>query len=648
MTTPGSGSHDSRTGTGSGTGSDADIGTGSGTGSSADLSTQAAAKLAGLELQIDDAQALLVRLMQDVVEVESLQTLQTQQLLEANEELVIAALRAQGDADTASMALDGLSHAAEHDPLTGLPNRTLFQDRLQHAIASAARHLGCVAVLFVDLDDFKQINDRFGHEVGDLVLQQVAQRLLGVVRAVDTVSRHGGDEFLVLLTEVVRPVDAALVADKLLAALASPMRVDAHRLHISASIGISMHPGDAADARQLVAHADAAMYNAKRLGPGHFVFHGRLPAVGARPPVAPPAALPATAPAASPASLPAESLNAWPPELPPESTADATAESRPISPSAPAGADGLHAALREANQRLVLAALDAQTLRDAAQQAQARQAALIEVVAQELRNPAAPIRVAASMLGRLGATEPLLPRLQSMVEQHVAQMARLVGDLLDVARLGSGGLELPLHVVDVAAVVHTALDTWRPLLALRHQRLVVAMPGGPLLAHANTERLAQVVNNLLDNAAKYTHDHGQIDLTLVAHDDKVVLTVADNGIGITALALTQIFEPFAQATEAIGFNGVGLGIGLTVVRALLQAMGGSITASSAGSRQGSRFVVTLPRASALAGPAAGAVVSTAGNPADGTTGNPAGTPTGGPAGDTLGDPTARTGSQPAQ
>lgn len=536
--------------------------------SGADPSAKAAAQLADLQSQIDDAQALLVRLMQDVVEVESLQTLQAQQLLEANEQLVISALRAQDEADTASMALDNLTHAAEHDALTDLPNRTLFNDRLQQAIATALRNHGCLALLFVDLDEFKQINDHHGHAVGDLVLQQVAQRLLAGVRAADTVSRHGGDEFLLLLTEVVRPVDAVLVADKLLAAVAAPMQVHGQQLQVTASIGISLYPDDGTEPRLLIQQADDAMYRAKRLGPGHAVAHGRVKTAAAG----------TVAQAIAGTAVPVSGVPA------------------PVEPEL------LHARLREANERLVLAALDAETLRDAAQQAHARQSALIEAVAQELRNPAAPIRIAASMLGRLGGTKPLLPRLQTLVEQQVAQMARLVGDLLDVSRLGSGGLELALEVVDLVAVVDAVLRNWRPLLAARHQRLLVALPDGPLLAHGNVERLAQVVDNLIDNAAKYTHDHGQIEVTLEAHDDKALLIVADNGIGITAQALPRIFEPFAQDTQAIGFNGVGLGIGLTVVRALLQALGGSITASSAGSRQGSRFVVTLPRAGALAHP----------------------------------------------
>ncbi|MDH4389829.1 MAG: diguanylate cyclase [Aquabacterium sp.] len=537
---------------------------------SAAASKLAAAQLAGLQTQIADAQALLVRLMQDVVEVESLQTLQAQHLQEANEQLVIAALQAQGDADTAALALQNLSHVAEHDPLTGLSNRILFHDRLQHAMDSAGRSHGSLALLFVDLDGFKQINDSHGHVLGDLVLQQVAQRLLSVVRAADTVSRHGGDEFLLLLTEVVRPVDAVIVAHKLLAALAAPMQLQGLQLQLSASIGISLYPDDAAEPRQLLQNADAAMYRAKRLGPGHVVSHGRLNA----------AEMGLVAQAAVAAG------------------ATANRARRPVEP------ERLHAQLREANEKLVLTALDAETLRDAALQAQARQSALIEAVAQELRNPSAPIRIAASMLGRLADAQPLLPRLQTMVEQQVAQMSRLVGDLLDVSRLGSGGLELALEVVDVAAVVDAALRSWRPLLAVRHQQLLVMLPGAPLLAHGNAERLAQIVNNLVDNAAKHTHDHGQIEVSLEAQGDKVVLVVADNGIGITAQALPRIFEPFAQDTQAIGFNGVGLGIGLTVVRALLQALGGSITASSAGSRLGSRFVVTLPRAGAPADPAA--------------------------------------------
>ena len=533
-------------------------------GSSADLDVPAQARLADLQAQIDDAQALLVRLMHDVLEVESLQTLQAQHMQEANEKLVIAALQAQADADNTSQALLHLSHAAEHDPLTDLPNRVLFLDRLQQAMVAAARHHGCLALLFVDLDDFKLVNDLQGHAAGDQVLQQVAQRLLRVVRAGDTVSRHGGDEFLLLLTEVARPVDAVLVADKLQAALAAPMMVQGVPLRVTASIGISMYPDDATDLRLLIQHADSAMYRAKRLGPGHVVTHGRLSA----------------------AELGTVALDLAP---------GAALATRALPP---AGAELLHAQLREANERLVLASLDAATLRDAAQQAQAHQSALIEAVAEELRNPLAPIRIATSMLGRLGGTQPLLPRLQTIVAQQVAQMARLVGDLLDVSRLGSGGLDLALEVVDVAALLDAAQRNWRPLMAVRYQRLLVSLPDGPLLARGNAERLAQIIDNLLDNAAKHTHDHGQIEASLEAQDDKVVLVIADNGIGITAQALPRIFEPFAQGSQAMGFNGVGLGIGLTVVRALLQAMGGSITASSPGSRLGSRFVVTLPRAGA--------------------------------------------------
>ena len=209
-------------------------------GSSADLDVPAQARLADLQAQIDDAQALLVRLMHDVLEVESLQTLQAQHMQEANEKLVIAALQAQADADNTSQALLHLSHAAEHDPLTDLPNRVLFLDRLQQALVAAARHHGCLALLFVDLDDLKLVNDLQGHAAGDQVLQQVAQRLLRVVRAGDTVSRHGGDEFLLLLTEVARPVDAVLVADKLQAALAAPVLVQGVPLRGTASIGISL------------------------------------------------------------------------------------------------------------------------------------------------------------------------------------------------------------------------------------------------------------------------------------------------------------------------------------------------------------------------------------------------------------------------
>jgi diguanylate cyclase (GGDEF)-like protein/PAS domain S-box-containing protein len=166
-------------------------------------------------------------------------------------------------------------HLAHHDALSGLANRVLLNDRLSHAIATAERHKSKLAVLFIDVDRFKHINDSLGHFVGDCLLQAVAQRLLAGVRNSDTVGRFGGDEFVVVLSEVSHSQDAAISADKLLVALSSPYNIDAHTIHITASIGIATYPDDALDADSLVKNADSAMYHAKARGRNQHHFYER-------------------------------------------------------------------------------------------------------------------------------------------------------------------------------------------------------------------------------------------------------------------------------------------------------------------------------------------------------------------------------------
>jgi diguanylate cyclase (GGDEF)-like protein/PAS domain S-box-containing protein len=159
-----------------------------------------------------------------------------------------------------------LTHLVEHDFLTGLPNRSLFCDRVGQAISLARRHRGQAAVLFLDLDGFKQINDSMGHEAGDKLLQSVAKRLLACVRDPDTVSRYGGDEFAVLLQDVHRHQDVLATAGRVLRALGEVHSVDGHQVHVTASIGMSVYPDDGLDAETLIRNADAAMYRAKKNG----------------------------------------------------------------------------------------------------------------------------------------------------------------------------------------------------------------------------------------------------------------------------------------------------------------------------------------------------------------------------------------------
>jgi diguanylate cyclase (GGDEF)-like protein/PAS domain S-box-containing protein len=165
-----------------------------------------------------------------------------------------------------------LAHQAQHDSLTDLPNRLLLDDRLTHAMVTARRHGTKLAVLYLDLDRFKNVNDSIGHDIGDRLLQIVAHRLLSCVRGSDTVSRLGGDEFVILLSEVAAGQDAAVSADKVLRAVSAPVDIDGHHLHPSASIGIAIFPDDGEDAVSLLKHADFAMYHAKDCGRGNFQF----------------------------------------------------------------------------------------------------------------------------------------------------------------------------------------------------------------------------------------------------------------------------------------------------------------------------------------------------------------------------------------
>ena len=170
-----------------------------------------------------------------------------------------------------AMALQ-MSHSALHDFLTGLPNRLFLSDRISQAIALAPRHMNKVAVLFLDLDGFKHINDSLGHPTGDKLLQSIAKRLGECVRGADTVSRQGGDEFVVLLSEVAQSEHAAITARRMLQAVARPHFIDQHDLHITTSIGVSVYPDDGQDAETLIKNADTAMYHAKENGRQSYQF----------------------------------------------------------------------------------------------------------------------------------------------------------------------------------------------------------------------------------------------------------------------------------------------------------------------------------------------------------------------------------------
>jgi PAS domain S-box-containing protein len=229
----------------------------------------------------------------------------------------------------------------------------------------------------------------------------------------------------------------------------------------------------------------------------------------------------------------------------------------------------------------------------------------LAMLAHELRNPLAPIRTALHLMRQPGGdgNGSYFEGEREMVERQVRHLTRLVDDLLDISRISRGKIELRKEVVDLAAVVDRAVETIRPLLVEHDLHLTVSLPSEPARLEADPTRLEQVLANLLHNAAKYTDSGGRIDLIAAREGDEVVLRVRDTGIGITPEMLPRIFEMFVQAERRLDRSQGGLGIGLSLVRTLVEIHGGRVTAHSAGLGQGSEFVVRLP---ALAWPAQGA------------------------------------------
>ena len=238
----------------------------------------------------------------------------------------------------------------------------------------------------------------------------------------------------------------------------------------------------------------------------------------------------------------------------------------------------------------------------ALQEADRRKDQFIATLAHELRNPLAPIRTAVTILGRESAAEPDLAWSRGVIERQVEHMSRMVDDLLDVARVSSGKLLLRRQRVTAGAVVAAALETSRPALDAAGHRLVTRLPAEQAALDADLTRLAQVLSNLLNNAAKYTPPGGAIELRAETASGEVLFTVLDNGIGFPPERAQQIFEPFSQIAPAEQ-SATGLGIGLSLVRGLVELHGGSVRAVSEGPGRGSRFEVRLPLA-ASAEPAA--------------------------------------------
>jgi signal transduction histidine kinase/response regulator RpfG family c-di-GMP phosphodiesterase len=227
-------------------------------------------------------------------------------------------------------------------------------------------------------------------------------------------------------------------------------------------------------------------------------------------------------------------------------------------------------------------------------EADRRKDEFLATLAHELRNPLAPIRNAAQVLQMKGATPPQLQTARDIIIRQVQQMARLVDDLLDVSRITRGKVQLRKERMDLSAAVRSAVESVRPLIDAHAHQLTVTLPPEPVQLDADPIRLAQIFSNLLHNAAKYTEKGGHIWVTAERRSGELVVSVRDTGIGISAEHLPRLFEMFSQIAPALERSQGGLGIGLALVKGLVELHGGSVEAQSAGSGKGSEFSVRLP------------------------------------------------------
>jgi PAS domain S-box-containing protein len=229
-------------------------------------------------------------------------------------------------------------------------------------------------------------------------------------------------------------------------------------------------------------------------------------------------------------------------------------------------------------------------------EADRRKTEFLATLAHELRNPLAPIRSGLGVMRLAGDSAAAVRKVREMMERQVGHMVHLIDDLLDVARISGGKLELKRERSNLKQILSSAVETSLPLIEAAGHRLNLALPEADLVIDADVTRIAQVVANLLNNAAKYTPSGGRIDLSVRAEPGVAIIAVADTGVGIPADALTSVFDMFKQVDRHVERAQGGLGIGLSLVRRLVEMHGGSVTASSKGAGQGSTFEVRLPLA----------------------------------------------------
>ena len=231
---------------------------------------------------------------------------------------------------------------------------------------------------------------------------------------------------------------------------------------------------------------------------------------------------------------------------------------------------------------------------DAARPPRDGQEEFLAMLAHEVRNPLAPIANAVAVLHGVTSDEPLLQWVHDVIRRQVTQLTRLVDELLDASRVTTGKVALHKRPISITRIVDQAVDAGRPQIEQCHQALTVALPSGPVYVDGDLTRLAQVLGNLLHNAARYTQEGGSIALSAAVNGESVIFRVTDNGRGISTEALPHIFDLFAHGDSSPISSPGGLGIGLTVARSIVELHGGTLAARSDGPGHGSEFTVTLP------------------------------------------------------
>lgn len=484
------------------------------------------------------------------------------ELLAINEQLLLSALREQAATDRALRHAAALEYQALHDALTDLPNRTLLYDRLRQALLIAHREHTTLALLLLDLNGFKAINDRFGHAAGDLLLQQVAGRLRLALRDSDTAARLGGDEFALLLPAVVGRSNAELAVKRVLQALLAPYLIGDTPQHLTASIGIALSPEHSTEVDSLLQQADTAMYTAKRTG-REVVVAG------------------VTRDEYHVVSFGPEGMDSGPgvSVAPPE---------RPTT-----AADG-------PSLRLLSATLDTTDQNQKEETIPRHNAAALVKLAGDPERPLAAIHESAAVLRRrVVQTAPTDrgPWLAEVgrLDAAVAAMRSMIDALLDPSRLPySPDLHLNRTPTDLVALTRRVIDEYRRRTTDHEIRMDTAEES--LAGWWNGDRLERVVADLLSNAITYSPIGGQITIQVLrVHDHHgcwAQLTIRDWGIGIPAVDLPQLFDHFHGDSSVTG-EIAGTAIGLAGVPQIVTEHGGSIAVTST-EDEGSTFTLRLP------------------------------------------------------